>query len=170
MSFMATEGDRIVGVLLNKVVYKCDDANIVSFKEAIFDQPDSFMWHILNFMDHLYKDIDLFEKYEVDRMFVFHMIAVDSNFGGRGIGTELVLRGIEHATRHGFRVLTSETTGAISGKIFQKLGFNLIKELNYDDYIDEEGQKRFKDLHPHKSCSVWAKTLNIEEENNKRKE
>ena len=52
-------------------------------------------------------------------MFVFHMIAVDSEFGGRGIGTQLVLRGVEHATRHGFRVLTSETTGITSAKIFQ---------------------------------------------------
>ena len=52
-------------------------------------------------------------------MFVFHMVAVDSEFGGRGIGTQLVLRGIEHATRHGFRVLTAETTGLASAKIFQ---------------------------------------------------
>ena len=52
-------------------------------------------------------------------MFVFHMIAVDSEFGGRGIGTELVLRGMEHATRHGFQLLTGETTGIASAKIFQ---------------------------------------------------
>ena len=55
MSMMATVGDRIIGVLLNKVVYKCDDANIVSFKEAVAELPDSFMWHILHFMDFLYK-------------------------------------------------------------------------------------------------------------------
>ena len=47
----------------------------------------------------MFQDIDLFQTYEVDRMFVLHMIAVDSEFGGRGIGTQLVLRGIEHATR-----------------------------------------------------------------------
>ena len=55
MSLMATLNDRIVGVLLNKVVYKCDDANIVSFAEAVSELPDSFMWHILHFMDFLYK-------------------------------------------------------------------------------------------------------------------
>ena len=55
MSFMATEGDRIVGVMLNKVEYCCEDANIVSFKEALADDPDNFMWKILNFMDYLYK-------------------------------------------------------------------------------------------------------------------
>ena len=55
MSFMATSGDRIVGILLNKVVYSSDDANIVSFKEALVSQPDNFMWKILNFMDFLYK-------------------------------------------------------------------------------------------------------------------
>jgi ribosomal protein S18 acetylase RimI-like enzyme len=69
--------------------------------------------------DNVFQDVDLFEKYEVDRMFVFHMIAVDSEFGGSGIGTQLVLRGIEHATRHGFKVLTAETTGQASAKIFQ---------------------------------------------------
>ena len=55
MSLIATEGDRTVGVLLNKVVYCCQDANIVSFKEALLDQPDNFMWKILNFMDFLYE-------------------------------------------------------------------------------------------------------------------
>ena len=55
MSFIATEGERIVGVLLNKVIYKCDDANIVSFKEAVREHPDNFIWDILNFMDFLYK-------------------------------------------------------------------------------------------------------------------
>ena len=65
------------------------------------------------------QDVDLFATYEVDRMFVFHMIAVDSDFGGRGIGTGLVKHGIDHATRHGFRVLTAETTGITSAKIFQ---------------------------------------------------
>jgi hypothetical protein len=52
---MATSGDRIVGVLLNKVMYSSDDANIVSFKEALIAHPDNFMWEILNFMDFLYK-------------------------------------------------------------------------------------------------------------------
>jgi len=55
MSFMATKGDQIVGVMLNKVSYLCEDANIVSFQEAVANNPDSFFWHILNLMDELYK-------------------------------------------------------------------------------------------------------------------
>ena len=60
-------------------------------------------------------------------MLVFHMIAVDSEFGGRGIGTELVLRGMEHATRRGFQVITGETTGIASAKIFQVCSRFLLK-------------------------------------------
>jgi len=55
MSFMATKGDQIVGVMLNKVSYLCEDANIVSFQEAVANNPDSLFWHILNLMDELYK-------------------------------------------------------------------------------------------------------------------
>jgi hypothetical protein len=32
----------------------------VSFKEAVAELPDNFMWHILNFMDVLYKARTIF--------------------------------------------------------------------------------------------------------------
>jgi predicted N-acetyltransferase YhbS len=46
-----------------------------------------------------FQDIDLFKKYEVDRMFVLHMIAVDTDFAGRGIGGQLVRHGIDQVTQ-----------------------------------------------------------------------
>ena len=104
-----------------------------------------------------FQDVDFFAQYEVERMFVFNMIAVDSGFGGRGIGTQLMMRAVQFAFDKGFRVLTAETTGVASAKIFQKLDFQQVKEMAYDDYTDEEGNKPFKNLHPHRACIVWVK-------------
>ena len=40
---------------MNKVVYKDDSKNIPGFSEALTDEPNNFMWDILNLMDDLYK-------------------------------------------------------------------------------------------------------------------
>ena len=54
---MATVNGKMVGVLLNRVDYHNEDDNIVSFKEALAENKENFMWNILRFMDVLYKVI-----------------------------------------------------------------------------------------------------------------
>jgi len=60
--------------------------------------------------------------------------------------------------------MSCETTGIASGKIFQKVGFDFVKEIVYENYIDKYGQKRFQNLQPHKSCIIWAKHIHSERE------
>jgi hypothetical protein len=46
---------KIVGALMNKVVYKEEIKNIPGFPEALKEEKANFMWDILNLMDQLYK-------------------------------------------------------------------------------------------------------------------
>lgn len=46
---------KIVGALMNKVVYKEETKNIPGFPEALKEEKANFMWDILNLMDQLYK-------------------------------------------------------------------------------------------------------------------
>ena len=46
---------RIIGALMNKVVYKDETKNIPGFSEALKEETSNFMWDILNLMDQLYK-------------------------------------------------------------------------------------------------------------------
>ena len=81
---------------------------------VVYNRPQTCDNYIRLIFIGVFQDIDLFKKYEVDRMFVFHMIAVHSQFGGRGIGTQLVLQGIEHATRFCLSVLSVSPVSSVS--------------------------------------------------------
>ena len=51
-----SNGDtKIVGALMNKVVYLEETKNIPGFPEALETERNNFMWDILNLMDQLYK-------------------------------------------------------------------------------------------------------------------
>ena len=60
MSYKATINGKIVGVLMNKIVYKDRSKNIDGFAEILADDKGNFMWPILELMDQLYKVYFLF--------------------------------------------------------------------------------------------------------------
>lgn len=159
MSCMAVEDDRVVGVALNRIVYREPEKNIDSFAEAIETNNEIFMRKILDFMDVLYEGVDFLSQFGEERMFVYNMIAVKGAFSGRGIATEMIRFSERLALEAGFRVLTSETTGIMSAKVFAKLGYERVKELEYNQYEAKSGGKIFANLDPHKSCVVWLKII-----------
>ena len=55
---------KIVGALMNKVVYKDESKNIPGFSEALEEKKENFMWDILNLMDQLYK-VSMLPKYKI---------------------------------------------------------------------------------------------------------
>ena len=46
---------KIVGALMNKVVYADVEKNVPGFAEALEENTSNFMWDILNLMDQLYQ-------------------------------------------------------------------------------------------------------------------
>ena len=67
---------------MNKDVYKDDSKNIPGFSEALTDEPNNFMWDILNLMDDLYKvsfeyAYLIFKKYLSDRCVPFKYLSIN---------------------------------------------------------------------------------------------
>ena len=62
------------------------------------------------------------------------MIAVDPQFGGRGIAQRLVEHCLANGTRKGYRWAVTEATGAISQRVFGKLGFEEQSRIRYRDF------------------------------------
>ena len=90
------------------------------------------------------------------------MISVHKNFGGRGIGRKLVQISEEYLTseKKQIRLLSAETTGALSAKVFRKQGFEEVTQIIYDEYRDQNDKPVFKNIsHPHTACIVWAKLI-----------
>jgi GNAT superfamily N-acetyltransferase len=91
------------------------------------------------------------------------MICVASQATGKGLATKLMKwsERIAHEEA-GCKVLTAETTGAASARVFEKMAFEKANVLEYDDFIDKIGQKPFEHLDPHKSCIAWIKVKEIQ--------
>ncbi len=95
-----------------------------------------------------------------DQMFLFNLLAVAKSQAGKGLATKMMQYSINLAKEAEFKVLTSETTGVASTRIFAKLGFEAVKKLNYDDYTNSKGEKIFLGVNPpHVGCTVWLKQI-----------
>ena len=156
MSCLAFNQNEIIGLCLNKIAFKEPSKNIASFEDVVKDK-DIFMNRILEFMDVLYENVDVFQDH--DQVLILHMICVSEDFKGQGISSQMMKWSETQAKSRDITMLSAETTGIASAKIFQNADFQKVKELSYDDYQDKYGEKIFAHLDPHKSCIVWKKEI-----------
>lgn len=108
---------------LNRIDNKDATLNIPSFAEAVQDRNVPFMNGILEFMQVLYTDINLFESFKVEQMLVLNMICVDPEESGKGLALKMIKWSQNLAENKGIKALTAETTGIASSKVFQKVAF-----------------------------------------------
>ena len=94
-------------------------------------------------------------------MFVLNIICVSSNESGQGLASKMMNWSENMAKTSGLLIMTAETTGIGSTKLFQKSNFTKVKEIQYDDYIDKNGEFPFANLKPHLGCSIWTKALDL---------
>ena len=95
-------------------------------------------------------------------MVVFNMISVHKDYGGQGIGRVLAQKSEDFLKkgRNSYSLVSAETTGALSAKVFKKQGFEQITRIVYEDYRDEKDRPVFQNiLPPHTACIVWAKVI-----------
>ena len=90
------------------------------------------------------------------------MISVHKDYGGQGIGRVLAQKS-EDFLKNGkntYSLVSAETTGALSAKVFKKQGFEQITKIIYEDYRDKEDKPVFRNISPpHTACIVWAKHI-----------
>ena len=72
-------------------------------------------------------------------MVVFNMISVHKDYGGQGIGRVLAQKSEDFLKkgRNSYSLVSAETTGALSAKVFKKQGFEQITRIVYEDYRDD---------------------------------
>lgn len=65
-------------------------------------------------------------------MLYIDSVAVDSSFGGRGIGTKLIQQAIDHAREIGIPQVTLnvDQTNPAAGRLYERLGFKKVKEID----------------------------------------
>ena len=73
-----------------------------------------------------------------------------------GLGTEMVNKSLEVLKKKDFSLCVTEATSYYSQKIFNRLGFETLSEVKYNDY-EVDGEVVFKQHGPHQAVKLMAK-------------
>jgi len=65
----------------------------------------------------------------------------------------------EIAKGQGFNYIRADCTSLFSGKLCARVGFNVIYELDYKDYVEENGEQIFSPALPHTTVVTYIKKL-----------
>merc|ERR1712060_928120 len=83
-------------------------------------------------------------------------LAVDSNFGQRGIATELYRQNMLLLKSKGFKGAVAETASNFSQRAAQKNGVRVFKQVEYQSYVADDGDRFFAPVPaPHSHFTLW---------------
>ena len=87
------------------------------------------------------------------------MLCTSPNFRKRGLGSKLVDQTIKFARRSGYKAIKGSVTGAFSKKIYDNLGFEKLREIQYKGY-EMDGEEIFvNDMGVHTSGAFYIMRL-----------
>ncbi|XP_071634644.1 arylalkylamine N-acetyltransferase 1 isoform X1 [Temnothorax longispinosus] len=156
LSLMAVSASgAIVGVLLNGKMDPPSNEEpeyIQSCKNAKFKK-------ILRLLHHIDKGVNINGQYRDFNVLEVRIISVDTNWRGKGVGKTLIEKSMEIAKEQGFHYIRADCTSFFSGKLCARLGFDAIYNLNYNDYVDEDGKPIFSPASPHTAVVAYIKKL-----------
>lgn len=168
LSLMAVDGHEgsdtygeIAGVVLNGVLLPGDTEDALEKLHLSTDENYKKIFELL--YTHSLQ-VDLFERFKVDRIFDVRILSVDSRFRGQGIAKELIRRTELVARCHGYHLLKADATGIFSQKILRSQGFEPFSEQLYAKYKNSEGCIILPVEAPHIKLQLLTKQLHYKEE------
>ncbi|BET01089.1 unnamed protein product [Nesidiocoris tenuis] len=158
LSIMAVHSptDQVAAVALNGILRNGDIEHSI---EKLDDVPDEKFKTIFSHLYNINKSLNLFQRYDVDRMFECRILSVDSDFRGKGLAVRLAEKSEELAKAEGFKIFKTDTTGLFSQRTLLKLGHEPILEKRYEDILSPEGERIFNTSPPHDSFKIMIKVL-----------
>ncbi|KAI4495724.1 hypothetical protein M0802_008347 [Mischocyttarus mexicanus] len=114
---------------------------------------------ILRFLHHVDKKVNADGKFRDQNILEIRIISVDTNWRGKGIAKTLIEKATEIARERGFDIMRADCSSMFSGKLCERLGFEAIFQVNYSDYLDENGKPVFSPDLPHTAAITYIKRL-----------
>ena len=101
----------------------------------------------------------MFDKLGCDAIYTTEFLCNARTSGVRGLGTELVERGQELSKEKGCTHTYVCVSSIYSRRIFDKLGYKVLREIRYDEFRDEQGELYLKDTREHTTVAGCVKQL-----------
>ncbi|CAG9823042.1 unnamed protein product [Phaedon cochleariae] len=158
MSVMALDPDtgEIAGVALNGTSRIGDAERTLEEMKSVDSIPYQRIFGLLNTTN---KELDLFSKYGVDKIFDLRILSVDNKYRGRGLAKELFARSELIAEENDFKLLKVDATSLFTQRICESFGLTVEKTVRYHDFHDENGRKIYDTESPHDFYKVMVKRL-----------
>nr|XP_012215337.1 PREDICTED: dopamine N-acetyltransferase [Linepithema humile] len=141
----------IAGMALNGILKKGEREET---ERRLSELDDDKFKTIFGLLYKVNDKIDLFEKYDVDKLFECRILSVDENYRGKGLASILMADSVETARNAGFKVCKADATGAYSQKVCLKHGFQVEAEIPY-----VELDKSIRPAPPHQALKLMVKLL-----------
>ncbi|KAG9430497.1 dopamine N-acetyltransferase-like isoform X1 [Apis mellifera carnica] len=156
LSLMAVSTNgAIIGVILNGKMDPPNDEEpeyITTCENAKFKK----ILRLLNYVD---RNVNRDGKFRGLNILEIRIMSVDSNWRGKGVAKALVEKTLEIGKEKGLHICRVDCSSYFSGKLCARLGFEQIYELNYADYVDEDGNPIFSPALPHTAIVTYIKKL-----------
>jgi len=171
-SLAAVDKDgKILGARIGKIVRKDEWSkwimdkivfNFLSWMTWLVGRSTSMhgLWIMLMILKYLEFDTwSMFGKLNCQAIYEAKALCSSRTHGVKGLGTELVRRAEELAKDKGCSYSYVMVTGIYSARVFDKLGYNKVKELEYAEFKDNIGELYLKDTREHTHCTIYLKSL-----------
>jgi len=154
------ESGELLGIVIN-VIHVMDyekEVKAIEEEEVLSRcrKPPAKFLSVLRFLEHLGHDIDVAAQYGVDKWSDLMLVAGRVDRRVPGLGTELIKRSLNRAEEQGIKVQLGCATSYFTGRIFEKLGFSLVKSIKYEDY-KMDGVVVFPPEEPHLEGKFFVK-------------
>ena len=115
---------------------------------------------IFECLDVLYNKCDLYQYYKVDEYLGFVALGVHKDYRRRGIGLKVQKAAVNliKSFELGPIVVKGEGTSNFSKRIYEKLEFDVLVELMYEDH-KENGEIVFQNTGDNKSVKLYGKVI-----------
>ncbi|XP_068967522.1 arylalkylamine N-acetyltransferase 1-like isoform X2 [Bombus flavifrons] len=114
---------------------------------------------ILQLLDYVDRKVNCDENFRGLDVLEIKIISVDSKWRGKGVAKALIEKTLEIAKERNFHMARADCSSCFSGKLCTGMGFERIYELNYADYVDNDGNPIFSPALPHTKIVSYVKRL-----------
>lgn len=118
----------------------------MSTREKPAQVPQSAMQHFDFILETLSKDLDLFGRYNTEKLFHFVLMAVDPRYGNQGLAKKLLQISVDVARKNGAGLVTMEAVNKYALKAGVKNGFEVINSIEFAAFKERIPSGTFQEL------------------------
>ncbi|XP_027854560.2 arylalkylamine N-acetyltransferase 1-like isoform X2 [Aphis gossypii] len=154
---VSSNGD-LIGVITNEIIVRDNEKRSNCSSNSKVQEQGSVKFNkFMKLFQKVEQESDMFERYpNVNRVMDIKGVAVDETFRGQGVCKALFYKSKELALENKCSMVRVDCSSYFSASAAEKLGFQCIYSLNYEEYTNEKGEVIFNSLPPHKQFKVYV--------------